>query len=117
MNTKSYSTITSFVIEHLVYLCYLMFLGSELFTFVVSDQDGDALTVTLTHEKNFELEESSPNNYRVLLKDRLDRETNSRYNLQITISDGNGGGVSVSLHFTALVSIYSNPYEWRFCYY
>ena len=91
-----------------------MFLGSELFTFVVSDQDGDALTVTLTHEKNFELEESSPNNYRVLLKDRLDRETNSRYNLQITISDGNGGGVSVSLHFTALVSIYSSPYEWRF---
>lgn len=78
----------------------LIIIGSEVLRFNVSDVDGDALTVTITHDKVFQLDEYQTNLYRVLLKDTLDRETNSRYTLQITVSDGNGGGVSfLSLMF------------------
>lgn len=59
-----------------------------MFRFTVHDEDGDPLTVNINYNKQFDLVELRTNNYSLVLKDTLDRETKSRYDLQITISDG-----------------------------
>lgn len=59
-----------------------------MLSFTVSDVDDDILTVTINYNKQFNLVEVGASNYSVTLKSTLDRETQSRYDLQITISDG-----------------------------
>ncbi|XP_067938174.1 cadherin-23-like [Watersipora subatra] len=63
-------------------------IGAEVFQFSVSDVDDDPLTVIINYNKQFNLVINSPSNYSVTLKDTIDRETMSRYDLQVTISDG-----------------------------
>lgn len=52
------------------------------------DTDDDPLTVSIDYIKKFDVRTLGHSNYSVVLKDTLDRETQSRYPLQITINDG-----------------------------
>lgn len=77
---------------------HVMFSGSEVFSFSVSDPENDPLSVSINHDKKFYLEQQQGDagSYKVRLKERLDRETENRYTLVITIDDSNGHVVSIS---------------------
>lgn len=66
-----------------------------MFSFSVSDPENDPLSVSINHDKKFYLEEETTTrgSYTVKLKERLDRETENRYALVITIDDSNGHAV------------------------
>lgn len=123
-NTLHYITNSLFLIVRnvldVIYHNDCVHLGALVFNFIVDDSDGDPLTVTINHDKKFLLTEVSSNNYKVTLKEKLDRETTSRYNLQVTISDGTSTTVSQFfdpsyLHFELLFIMAAKIYS-RFCY-
>lgn len=62
--------------------------GSTVLTFKVTSQEDSPITVTTNYNKQFALVDDTFGNYTVVLKDSLDRETVSRYDLIITIYDG-----------------------------
>lgn len=65
-----------------------------MFNFTVSDPEDDPLTVTINFDSQFQLSMQPGGLYIVRLKQLLDRETENRYAIKVSIDDSRGHQVS-----------------------